>query len=1101
MDLANDPYRNGNVTKLNAKPVCPKVGIVYRPHVNIPFGDSDHPRLEVKGWEYVRGCPNHWEYKGWWYRPAVREYTGSVGQIPVVLYDDIRYEDPPGEPCVILGNNKIIYHYDLTQPPFIVDVKISCDGDIKPGFPPDIRGLKRLFTGNTGATGCLPPDIPVPNLPPDIRDTELEYPDGTYDFGDETKFVNTPGWYRHPADIIGPDTPPGHGWYHVPLDKPKRAYIILLDVSGGGLTNSIAAWHKVLSEYYGRDIKNNFLWITREIYRNIDEWFCPEDYLAIVPFSNATKDISFHKIKEYDWTYLNDPDYTFVPDNSNVSNINYQVYHALLEAFYTRTIHPELTETTEINIILITGNTDSNYTLDPNSVDPGDCSDQALGAYSKTFNIPVHLLLIKDMNYISFNSPYNVYDFDPTSSVANYSLSALRLFADVMESWIMECDPVLGVEDYSAVIYPKYIRTPISDISYAAADFQRCYRGWERTGGIGYPGYWEFTGGTGQLANKTPNKWYYDTTSNTWIYNNPSHTPTPPYKPTSIEERTSLGYKMTGEGDKYKYLLPYSYTEHHSGELSIPECIKSEYLIMPRYVSGHATVVDYNQPKIVIPNKFRFDQNDPLVYVWIINHPWGYNHPQITIYDADNNYVSPSLYRLIYWVDRIEVWFNDGLLHYGHAIVIKTQTPQEMKPEHQFAGSGGTGGTGSITGGTGNTGANSNPGATGFTGRYGCTGGTGGTGNSGGSGWLGQSGYAGAKSLITGDTGGTGGKGPTGGTGCLAHITSTGGTGGTGPTGGTGGVNANPEGNPTGGSGGTGSPGKTGGTGSYTHTTGGTGGTGSVGFTGPIGETGHVGGTGSNLPTRDIIYAQHDVYLRRFKIKVYSPIINKAIINVYSYDDNNNPYPDYLWSVSPDTFKTYFRQKGLPVDIKNKIALLDQTEVILDHNITNKYFVDIYDYANNKTTNYYVSPGVYSYDYRVLLSQDTTSISFNIPGLRSYYVNKQYVVSNINNPLADGPENYKLYYPEWKFNQPYLKLFFKQFDDDAYYDLLSGKALPWCNEYTNYTYVVSYYYDFMWSGQSQTVRFDVSLKSNLFSLGAFHADMTLLIDKDSSPNY
>jgi hypothetical protein len=336
----------------------------------------------------------------------------------------------------------------------------------------------------------------------------------------------------------------------------------------------------------------------------------------------------------------------------------------------------------------------------------------------------------------------------------------------------------------------------------------------------------------------------------------------------------------------------------------------------------------------------------------------------------------------------------------------------------------------------------------------------------------------------------------------MAPSSRTGGTGGTGPTGGTGGVNANPDLNPTGGSGGSGSTGGTGGTGSYSHTTGGSGGSGSTGGTGPIGYTGHTGGTGSDKPTRNIIYGQYDTYIRRIKLKFYAPYLRKGIIKVFNYDDNNNPYPNYTWTVSPGTFSTYFRQKGLPAEIRARIEARNNEEFLLDYDIPTYYYLDVFDYQANKTSNYYMAPGVYSYDYRILISPDSTSLSIAIPGLKSYYVNKQYVTDNINNPLSsNNTDQYKLYYPEWKFNQPYLKAFFKQLDDDTYYDLLSGKALPWCNEYSEYNYVYPEYYTFKWAGQDNTVRFDITIGSELYSLGALHVDLTLLIDKESSPNY
>ena len=89
---------------------------------------------------------------------------------------------------------------------------------------------------------------------------------------------------------------------------------------------------------------------------------------------------------------------------------------------------------------------------------------------------------------------------------------------------------------------------------------------------------------------------------------------------------------------------------------------------------------------------------------------------------------------------------------------------------------------------------------------------------------------------------------------------------------------------------------------------------------------------------------------------------------------------------------------------------------------------------------------------------------------------------------------YELYYPEWLIsNIGQLTCNFKQFNNDIYLDLLSGKALPWCNIQTQYSYKFSIYYDFISGGQNNRVRFDISLGCDLYELGALHTDILFLI--------
>lgn len=206
--------------------------------------------------------------------------------------------------------------------------------------------------------------------------------------------------------------------------------------------------------------------------------------------------------------------------------------------------------------------------------------------------------------------------------------------------------------------------------------------------------------------------------------------------------------------------------------------------------------VEYGDEKTPLPN-------------WVITHNLNIKHPLVTLFDEDDEYISPSQYTVKYSVGYVEVVWANSEQHLGWGVLQVPEYPPYFTGDFGIiAPTGGTGGTGASTGITGGIGGSGRFGNTGISG---CVGGTGGPGHRGCIPFISQSG--------TGNTGGTGGTG-----------------GVTGPTGGTGGGRTGGASYVTGGSGSTGHMG--------TGVTGGSGSMGNSGGTGGTGPANCTGGTG-----------------------------------------------------------------------------------------------------------------------------------------------------------------------------------------------------------------------------------------------------------------
>ncbi len=584
---------------------------------------------------------------------------------------------------------------------------------------------------------------------------------------------------------------------------------------------------------------------------------------------------------------------------------------------------------------------------------------------------------------------------------------------------------------------------------------------------------------------------YNNTDPNPIIINNDStnikYTYTPQLK--YIPEIEKIYYKITGEYIKYnnKYINPFCYEELHIGQFG-PDykwLDDNNYITSNRYTSGKAIIINLDEPDRPYslethPKTILFEQDNPNTYVWIISHNWNNLKHDIKVYTNDNILVSNEEYIVKNYNNNTEIWWKDGLVHQGFALLSLLPLP-DIKTQSAYSGTGGTGGTGYISrwdyvlyrGSTGETGGS---GRTGFTGHKGCTGGFGETGKTGGTGGTGQTGITGHTGE-TGKTGGIGGCGATGGTGDNAPDRPTGGTGNSGFRGRSGGTGHTGE---TGGTGFIGGPGPIGGTGEPgTGPTGSTGGIGKTGFSGQTGHTGHTGEVGTDFfESLDFLNISHirvldESYMRKYTYKVSS--------EYYKYMFKPKSMSFRLFKVHPNHYSDHFFAVGLPFSIIRDVESLEDTEIIelINKDNANPYKLSITDNVLRKTELF--TFGDNSINNHIHINGDLNQIVIEDNRINAVHNIEHFITDNISDGRTNGFIQVKNI-PNFSYNKKNKLVL------DLNSSILSGDILPW-TYYLNIEY--SKFYDY--THNNENIQFEIKIKTDVYIHGALYSDLMLLL--------
>ena len=1145
----NDPYRKQIEMLFKSTSKCPQnVSLLYKNPELINIGDPIRDPLlgydDPPGWVWQHGCPGQFVYTGATGRPGYIAYEGVDGTVPVLVIPDEPYwTGGVGIPAVILKPNLIEYYQDPNSDPITIPIKTDyglsqeekCNltkgtiesttlGDynynenplchypylvddlpyIYWGVPADINRLSWIFDN------FLPDGISKPLLPAPLERQTIPPVHNAVDMYDDHS--DEAGWVYRPEEGYATDTPPGYGWGEYMSDGcPQAAMVFILGPEvltndNGERTIGVREWMKSFVEQYVNE--NDY------VFMDIFEGMTP-GVVDLLPFTeNELNKLNYDNIQEL-LTATNEYNDPLFPDILELYNnrttkdptpfgYNYRlkIYWSILSLYYFRLQNPDIA-----NLHVIVSGVDFNhedYSFEDPDIVPDDYSSKltrfAIAQYAKQMNVQVHFLKTGYTPQMNLNDLLEEGDF--TLWVASESGG----FYDQMSHQV-------DGSDYDR----KYFEALITNLGRDIKNGIPAYT-YSQTGGYGRPAYWEFTGGTGENAGDKPYYWdYRDSTSYTpidstsyyehvyqyWAWTGPEITGEDTtsiidgsiinqYIPTGDEH---LLYRhVTGVGDRYSYINPFTYEEYYLGEFQVDrEGLSKDHWIFPhRYVSGRVVLSSVElEPAPYHPTRVVYEQNNDEVPVWNIVHRWGKSRPIVRVYDESNRIVSNALYTISYWDDTLEIWWRDDSVHKGFAVLERPQS--EIRSDLGYSGTGGTGGQGMQTGGKGWTGSTGGTGKTGKTGTRGCTGGSGKTGSIGGTGKPGETGGVGCQSE-TGNSGGTGGRGPSGGSGCKApiHFTgSTGGTGGAHQKGGTGfsGSSGIP--------GGPGGPGGTGGTGPKgTGVTGGSGSSGGIGERGWSGCQGGTGATGAGSSDSGI-EAGSNAYIRRYTLKISSVYI-KNILRSYR-TVGTQQIPNYSYTASPSSFDDHFQQAGLPGEVLEYVNNLDGTEVITPENNDTPYRLGVTAHDEGVTYLYEFGPGAYSGP--IFLYEDETGFIFNYPGIAAVHNHKTIITDNYTDPRTQGIlDNYNRITPKYQFNNyKQVTCTFQDYTTTSG-NLKSGDIIPWSFS-GYYNYDVYYTYDYKVGSQTHPITFKITVGTDGYIHGALFNDLTLLIEPDEDGDY
>lgn len=1112
------------------KNLCSSFGLVYNyPQININYRKGP----PADGWYFNYDCTRKWEFTGSTGIPGYWIATGGSGEIPIIKYDNDFYNGTPPVACFVIHNDHIIYYPDVDTP-YVIEVEDiggnSCSDSINEDelgqfdttsnkvklditrFPPDLSYLKDYF---------IQEGYPVPDFMRVVQSTQYE---NAVQYTLESPGV---GWEYIEGGSQGPDTPPGKGWELVnnPDHYGKSINIFLFENSQytTGTTTG----------YYVCPVLN---YLNGTILPMINDYFCDDDLVAIVKYSSCAA----IKVSQLTSGSTITSSNIISSYTDGVYNLWGQISAAINTIKHFQNANPNAVY--RYNIIVICAGKETNTTDD--SANPFySISSEYLSylpsyieTYLKSFNINLHVLPLPILT--GTTSSY-LCDYEDLYELASINFGQLQsintsnfINQNTLNDFIISFTSLLThLVGGPCKIYQKTNEWYATTTRYI------------------------FTGGTGQNANNYPECWDYDYDSSSWLFtcdtslleNNSLELASgvliteglDDYEPiypniSSFDNFTSLSiptscvtsqsniftkncsdttnyisndtttiidqknyeelfYKVMGISEKDYYLSPFDYCEYYTGAKGLPQ-LPEGWESFHRYEHGRAIVTSYDIPATLKDfDEIIFKQENMFVYTWVVAHYWGNTKPGLKIYNENGVLYHNSLYSVTYRYDAIEIDWLDGIYHLGTAVLTKPQQNNFTRNANAYSGTGGTGPIGSITGGVGFTGPTGNTGGTGGSGYCGCTGGTSTTGKTGGSGQTGQTGGIGFPSE-TGGSGGFGGPGATGGTGYPAFSRFTGGTGGTGGTGSSGGTGISGY---SGGTGGLGGPGNTGGSGGFdSYKTGGTGGSGSgkalKGGTGSSGGTGSIGSKDPN-DCSYITSGDYDITLNKYLIQLYSDY-TKEVCHVYD-EINGIKTPSYWWSVSPSFFSYFYNQVGLPTEVAEYVQSLDGQSFIIPSGIDNFYKLKLTEWRSGQTYVATLDPDGDGIKYTI--SSDYKSLGIYHPRLKGFYLHKDYVIDNYDDPRGSGTLGYETRQAIWSWINNKINIKFAYSRDPNQLLSLYGTNnadmyLPW-TYYDDYYYTTYYYLTKYWAGEKFDVKFTINIPTDSYIQCCYNALATLIM--------